>query len=180
MQLLQEVDIFIMARNLLLRRLFMEGIICKSEGAGLSTAWTRHRLRLLLCERCHRTALFLKRSSIFCMLVKKVQYWKLKVDNRELRSMSINFLCILPVYLYNFIVQITCSFIFKWVLKVRKIFLGKHLLFVFLILKGMSYVNFFQCINEDFNFSSGWVFSYYLTRCVSSYSTLCHGTGEQD
>lgn len=113
MQLLQEVDIFIMARNLLLRRLFMEGIICKSEGAGLSTAWTRHRLRLLLCERCHRTALFLKRSSIFCMLVKKVQYWKLKVDNRELRSMSINFLCILPVYLYNFIVQITCSFIFK-------------------------------------------------------------------
>lgn len=48
----------------------------------LSTALTRHRLRLFLCTRCHRTALFLKRSLLFCMLVRKVQYWKLKVDNR--------------------------------------------------------------------------------------------------
>lgn len=47
----------------------------------LSTALTCHRLRLFLCKGCQRTALFLKRSLIFCMLVKKVQYWKLKVDN---------------------------------------------------------------------------------------------------
>lgn len=47
----------------------------------LSTALPRHRLGLVLCKRCHRTALFLKRSLLFCMLDKKVQYWKLKVDS---------------------------------------------------------------------------------------------------
>lgn len=85
MQPLQEVDIFIMVCLIIsfFQRLFREGIICKRLGPRSASRlhYPRRRLRLFVCQRCHRTALFLKRSLIFCMLVKKVQYWRLKVDS---------------------------------------------------------------------------------------------------